>query len=188
MEANGGAGMRWIPAAFLMFTLLVVQSAIVPRISAGPVRPDLLLIAVIWVAMHAPRRESVTFAWVLGLLADLMTLERIGLLALSYAIVAAIVAGGREYFFREDAPVQFAVTFAVSLVLRGAWVVYRVLLYGAPSGVFALLGGDILLASLYTACLAPIIHRMLTRSADLLGVAKPRYSYSGLTRLMKNHV
>ena len=67
---------------------LTLQSAIAPRLAIFGVRPDWILVLVVFFALHGRRRDAVIAGWSLGMCADLMSIERVGLLALSYALAA----------------------------------------------------------------------------------------------------
>jgi len=166
--------MRWLPFILCAGIVLTLQSALAPRLALGGVRPDWVLVMVIFYALHAKTPDSVIAGWALGLMADLLTVERFGLLSLSYGLAAAAVASVREYLFRSRAVTQFAVTLAVGVLMQTAWQIYRRALY-APLGSWA---GDWvsngLLASIYTAAWAPLFHRGLLSIARTLGIPRPQ--------------
>ena len=102
--------MRWISIIVLAIVVLTIQSALVPRIAVFGARPDLILLVAVFFAMHAPWRDAILAAWILGAVADLMTIERFGLLSATYAVAALLVASARDYLFRYNAFSQFVVT------------------------------------------------------------------------------
>ncbi len=130
--------MRWLSFSILAVVVLTLQSALVPRLEVLGARPDLILVVTVFFAMHAPRRDAVLTAWLLGMIADLMTIERFGLLALSYALIAMIVASVRDFLFRYNAFSQIAVTAAASVLLGVGWLFYRRVLFdpAGSSGTF----------------------------------------------------
>ena len=117
--------------------------------------------------------------WIIGLSADLMSIERLGLLALSYVLIASFVGSVREYLFRHHALTQFVVTFLCALFVQFGWLIYRRLMYAIDESLLVDLARTLLLAPLYTAIWAPPFHRILWSVASPLGLPKPRYSFTG---------
>ncbi|MBI4716659.1 MAG: rod shape-determining protein MreD [Planctomycetes bacterium] len=147
--------------------LLAAQSVVAPCVELRGARPDWLLVVVVFGALHAPPASAVGYAWVLGLVGGLLSVERTGLLALSYALAAGLVAAVREYLFRNSALAQIVLTLAVALVVRGGWLLYRRVVDDPTTALVAGVATDVVPASLYTALWAPFIHRFLA------GVARP---------------
>jgi len=58
--------MRWLSFLLLGVVLLTLQSAVAPRIELLGARPDWLLVVVVFFAMHAPPRDAVIGAWIIG--------------------------------------------------------------------------------------------------------------------------
>jgi rod shape-determining protein MreD len=171
--------MKWWLFMVLAVGALTLQGALAPRLDIGPVRPDWLLVCVIFFALHGRRRDAVIAAWLLGFCADLMTLERTGLLSISYAAVAILVSSVREYLFRHEALTQLVVTFITAVVLQVSWLIYRRVLYPPAYSLWFDLLSALILAPLYTAIWAPVAHRVLLAMAPWLGIPRPRYSFAG---------
>ena len=169
------------PLAFILLAaiMLTLQSSVAPRLELVGARPDWLLLVVVFLALHARASDAVIGAWIIGVCADLMTVERLGLIALSYGLVATVVVSVRDYLFRYRMVTQFVVTLAACLLVRVAWTVYHHTLYGPAGPLLVNLTMDVLLASIYTAAFAPPLHRGLLRMSRTLGLARPRYTYAG---------
>lgn len=180
--------MRWLTFSLLAAVVLTLQSTIAPRVEVLGARPDWLLVIVVFFSLYAPRREAIISAWIVGMAADLMTVERLGLLALSYALVAVGITSIREHLFRYRAATQFVVTLVVCLLLRAAWLAYRRMSYDMAEPFLADLTVDVLTGAIYTAVWAPVLHKGLLRMSGMLGLARPRYSYAGLHRLGDSRV
>ena len=175
--------MRWLSFILCSAIVLTLQSAIAPRCEILGARPDRLLVIVVVFAMHALPHDAVLGAWGIGACADLMTIERPGLLALSYTLTALCVAATREYFFRYRARTQFFVTLTACLLTHTAWLVYQRVLYDPRPNVVADFVTGVLAASLYTAAWAPLTHKLFLRMSRTFGIGRPRYTYAGLHRL-----
>lgn len=180
--------MRWV--SFILFAALVLtlQSTIAVRFTLWGTRPDWLLAVVVFLGFRARRFDAVVGAWVLGALADLMTVERFGLLALSYAAAAMLIVSVRDLLFRDHGLTQFVVALIVSLMLQTVWLLYRRVLYDPAMPLFQDIALAVLLGSVYTALWAPLFHAILLPLSGVLGIPRPRYSHAGLRRLRGDHV
>ena len=175
--------MRWLSFILLAATALTLQSAIAPRFELFGVRPDWLLVIVVFFAMHASPRDAAIGAWIIGGCADLMTIERLGLMALTYTLVAVAVTSVRDYVFRDRALTQLLLTLVVSVLVRLAWTVYSRLLHDPGGALFVDLVLEVVIASVYTAVWAPLLHKGLLRMSRTFGLARPRYTYAGQQRM-----
>ncbi len=148
--------MRWLTFFISMGVVLTCQSAIAPAFEIFGARPDWLLVLVVFFAMFARPGDAVVGAWMLGLAADLMTIERLGFLALSYTLVAIGVSSVRGYLFCYRGATQFAVCLIACMLLQCGWLVYRYAMYGAGGGLFVDVGRYVLLmCSLDSSRLSP---------------------------------
>ncbi len=180
--------MRWVIFAIFVGFVVTLQTAFAPRFELLGARPDWLIITVVFIALHAPQRDAVIGAWLIGACADLMTIERFGLIALGYLLVAVVVAGIRETLFRHRWTTHLIVTIIAGVLVRAAWMGYRRAIYDTNVTLMADLTTDVVLVTLYTAAWAPIAHMLLLKIAVPLGFKKPRYSYAGLHRTGGGHV
>lgn len=166
--------MRWLTFVILAVLALTLQAAVAPRLELFSARPDFLMIVVVFLGLYAPSRDAIAAAWVLGACADLMTIERFGVIALSYGLTAMAVTSYREYLFRYHVMTQTAVTLTACLMVRTAWTMYVHLLYELRGPLLTdwLTGGVV--ASAYTAALAPFAFPVLLRMSQWLGIPRPR--------------
>lgn len=169
--------MNGVALAFLAFFVLVLQSTLAGRIALGGARPDWILVYVVFLGLYARGSQAIVTGLLLGASADLLTLERFGLLAIVYAAAGATVAGVREFLFRYRATTQFVVTLAAALVLQVAWLAHRRLAFPSSAIGYHSLGVAVL-ASVYSAAWAPVIHGGLLRAARWIGVPRPKYRFS----------
>lgn len=180
--------MRWFTFAILTAVLLTLQSSAAPWFEIFGARPDWLLVAVVFLALYARGYDAIIASWIIGACADLLTIERFGVLAISYALAAMLVTLSREYLLRYRARTQFAVVLVVGLLLQTGWMVYRRVSYGPAGSILTDWVGVSVLASVYTAAWAPLIHRGLLGMSRLLGITHPRYRYSGMRATGGAHV
>lgn len=172
--------MRWLTFFLCGGLALTLQSAVAPRLQLCGIRADGLLVFVVFFAMHARLPDAVVGAWIIGACADLMTIERAGLISMSYVLTAVWVASVRDHLFRYRVITQFVVTLMAALLVQVGWFVYRRLLYHPPDPFLTDLAVHALLASAYTAAWAPPVHKVLLAMPGTLGLARPRYTYAGM--------
>ena len=84
--------MRWLTFGILGVVFIVMQSTLAPRMEILGARPDFLLVLVVFFGMHGKLPDVAVGAWLLGFVADLMSIERLGLMAFSYMLTALLVA------------------------------------------------------------------------------------------------
>ena len=180
--------MRWATYVVVAALLLTMQSALAPVVEIRGVRPDWLLVGAVFLGLYVKPSHAVAAAWVLGLCADLMTVERPGLISFSYMMVAAAVSSVREYVFRYWALTQFTLTLVLALCVQTVWMMYRRTMYTPVRPLWSDWFVGAVLTSLYSAAWAPVLHRLLLQLSGLLGIARPRYSHAGLRSVGSSNV
>lgn len=180
--------MRWITVVFCCLIALILQSALMPRLDLWGVRADLLIVLVLFFALYAKPGDAFVIAWATGFAADLLSLERLGFLALSYSLCALLVSSTREFLFCYRPATQFTVTLVVSLILRSCWIGYRSVMYPETASLAEMIGVDVVLGSVYTAALAPVVHTLLLTCSGMFGIGRPRYTHAGMPRVAHHHV
>ncbi len=171
--------MRWLAFAIIAALTVTIQSAIAPRLAILGVYPDFLVVIVVFYALYARGMDPVIAAWILGFLADLMTVEQMGLMSLSYALAAYVVLAIREYLFRYHAITRFAITLAVCLGIRLMWMAYAQALYPHASWSW---GGWILeslFVAIYSAVFAVPTTKLLLAIPQALGLPQRKYTFEG---------
>lgn len=180
--------MNWLTFSVLAVLAVTCQTAVAGRLELLGARPDWLLVVVVFLALHAPTRDAVIGAWLLGGLADLMTLERLGFVSLSYGLAALIIVSLREYLFRNRRVTQVIVTLVACAAIRTAWMVYRRWTYDSVPSLLHDAAAEVVWVSVYTALWSVPLHGGLRHTRGLLGLPRPRYSYAGLEHVGGGHV
>lgn len=170
--------MNGVVFSILAMMLLALQTTVAPRVAIYGARPDLLFVLVVFLGLYARPQQAVIAACAVGLAADLLTLERFGLLAATYGLAVVLVVTIREFLFRYRSTTQFFMTFGAAVLANSAWLIYRSAAFGLPGD--GLIRGAVIhlfLPSLYTAAFAPILHGGLLSAGRLFGIRKPRYRF-----------
>ncbi|MFQ5413257.1 MAG: rod shape-determining protein MreD [Phycisphaerae bacterium] len=166
--------MRWL--TFILFALLILtlQTTLAPRMQVFGCRADWVLVVVTFFALRVRPRDAVLAGWFIGALADLMTIERMGLMSVSYALAAGLVASLREFVWRDRIAAQVVVTLIASVFVRSLWGMYRHVMYAQLDESTLAVLRDIAGGSLYTAAWAPLVHAPLAAGGGVFGVPRLR--------------
>ena len=147
--------MRWTPYLILAYLAVGLQIGMAEYLRVGAARPDLVLLAVIFIAIHAPREAALLGCFGLGLIQDLVSLNPLGVYALAYSMVGMFVVSTQELVYKAHPVTHFTLGF-VGALLCGTVVVIHGWIRGPRASVT-----DVLAAALYTALLAPIVLGLL---------------------------
>lgn len=163
--------MRWLTYFILAYLIIALQLALSGFLNWGSAVPNLVLPAVVFVAINARREEALLGVFILGLLQDLFTQRQPGLYAFSYALVGLFVVGARPSLYRDHPLTHFFVTLATGLltglvVLFNDWAYPRLhpTAVAAEASLMAMIGGAI-----YTAMIAPVMLVVLVKGKGLFG-------------------
>lgn len=156
--------------AILILTVLGVEAIAVWDQPGHLLRPNLLLLPVIYFALWFPLRQAIFAALAAGLLRDLYSLDPFGLSALSFAVSAVVVAVLREEIYREHPLTQILLAGLVALIPGGA-TLGHLAMSGAQAGP-SLIGSSASQA-LHTALFAPLIILPLKSLGPLWGQPAP---------------
>jgi rod shape-determining protein MreD len=160
--------MRWLTYFILAYLTLGLQIGLAAHIAIGGARPNLVLLAVIFIAINAPRDAALLGCFVLGLLQDLTTQQPLGVFALSYGLVAMFTISTQQIVYRGHPLTHF------SLALVGSFLTDAViLLHGWVRGprISPML---LFYSALYTAILAPIVLGILHQLKKAFAFQSPR--------------
>jgi rod shape-determining protein MreD len=156
-----------------------LHTTVAPRLAIAGAWPDWILVTVVFFAMHGRGLDVLIAAWILGLLADIQSAERLGLLSLAYTLGGMLAYGVREHVFRSHPLAHFAVTLAAGLVVQAVLGTYYLVAPDQGGGH----GFTGLLVALYSALFAPLAHGVLLKIGPSLGLSAPRYTHAGLARM-----
>lgn len=163
--------MRWFAYFILAYLILGLQLGLGAHMQFRGAAPNLVLLVVVFISLNAPRDEAMLGSLLLGAMQDLVTLQPMGLYALSYGLVAMLITSAGQLTFREHPLTQVVMTLlggaitAIILVLHG-WI--HPLSSARHEGDLLIRSVHqsprLLLVSLfYTALLAPILLGLLQR-------------------------
>ncbi|MFO8012343.1 MAG: rod shape-determining protein MreD [Phycisphaerae bacterium] len=168
--------MRWLLLAILAYVLLVAQVTLfVPGALAVPVhghwvRPDLVLLVGVFVALYFEPRQTFPAACCFGLALDLAAVTgRLGIHALLFTAVLTGLSTVRGVLNRRWIMTQSVVAFGVVLVVHAAGYMAARYLGGGPVAPLRSLE-EAALDAVYSGVLAPYVIWGLLRLRGPLGV------------------
>ena len=91
--------MRWLITAALFLVMLTAQQAAGPHLHVLGATPDFLVIFVVQIALVLPPFDAILWSWGMGLAADLYGDTPVGVLAVTYALVALVITRIRGQIF-----------------------------------------------------------------------------------------
>ncbi len=135
--------------------LLTVEGAVCRLLHVEMLRPDPILVLVVYLAFRAGTASAVE-VFVLGLLADGFAGTPSGMLTMIYLIVWTLVKMAQAFLIPERRLIQFGILFLMSLVFDLLLVIVLVSLPGRGGPVSSLLVWTLPLALLNLAMAGPI--------------------------------
>jgi len=146
---------RTLLLAGIIVVSLVLESTVLAHLRLGGVHPDVLVIAVIAVAMTEGPVTGASFGFAAGLVSDLLFGNHVGVSALVYTVIGFGMGVGRVYVTSSST--------LVHLLLAGAASFVSVWLAGLVLRVFDLSSWDFLvrtapLVALYNLLLTPLVY------------------------------
>jgi rod shape-determining protein MreD len=175
--------MRWFTYFILAYVAVALQIGLSPYLAYNGAAPNLVLLAVIFIAVNAPRDAALLGCFALGIMQDLATHQPPGLFAFSYGIVALFITATQQMVYKGHPITHF------TLALVGGLVTAAILLLHAfvrPAAPRVLLDTKMILPAirlsptieleivLYTALLAPFVLFILQRTKGLFGFQSSR--------------
>jgi rod shape-determining protein MreD len=106
---------RLLALALVLVVAVLVQSTVLARLTVAGVRPDLLVLAVVSVAVATDPTTGAVFGFVAGLVADLLFDLPVGVSALVYVAVGFAVGTVRVYVTSHRPLVHLVLAGAASL-------------------------------------------------------------------------
>lgn len=183
--------MRWTPFLIFAYLFTLAQTTLghilmLDRLTVGPVGPDFIVLLAVFIAMYVRTAvDGMLAGWVLGTLIDLTTgggagtETRVGPMALFFALAVWLAFQVREAIYRERALPQMLLAGLFCLLTHTLWVSTQMFL--APQhifwGGFSRLLMQVLLSSIYTGLLMPLVHFFLVPCRNWLLSSPPSRSH-----------
>jgi rod shape-determining protein MreD len=149
--------MRWISYFILAYVALGLQAGLSAFVGYHGAPPNFVLLAVIFIAINAPRDAALLGCFSLGLMQDLLSLEPLGLYALAYGIVGMFVVNTQQIVYRAHPLTHFTLA-AVGGLIVALLIMLKGWIHGSPTPPSL-----IFTTVIYTAVLSPFILGVLQK-------------------------
>src|SRR5690606_22780230 len=157
--------MRWLAYFILAYLTLGAQAGLGAFLEYGGAAPNLVLLAAIFIAAHAPRDAALLGCFGMGLMQDMLTAQPLGVFALAYGLVGMMVTSSQSAVQQEN-PLAHIVVALVSAAVVAGVVWLNAMLAPRFTGEAVAGGaglGTLLIGAGYTALLAPVVLWLLGR-------------------------
>jgi rod shape-determining protein MreD len=145
--------MQWFRFAVFILIVTVLQASLVGIIAITNIKPDLLLILLVFFATHCNTSEAIITSFTIGFAADIIG-SAMGPRIIGFGLFGTLLAYLHRVVAVRKMPYQSAVIFITGL-LTGTLVHFLTLLKGQPTApsIYATLFGT----SLYSAIVGPFL-------------------------------
>lgn len=163
--------MRWFRFAVFILVVTLMQAGLVDIISLINVKPDLLLILLVFFAIYYNTTEAIISSFAIGFAADLIG-PAMGPGMISFGLFGTLLAYLHRFIAIREMPYQ-SLAIAVIGLLAGFLALLLSFLKGQPAapGIFTVLLGT----SLYSSIIGPFL---FLPSAWLMRIKTHRFSRS----------
>jgi rod shape-determining protein MreD len=175
--------MRWPTCFILAYVAVALQIALAPYLKYHGAAPNLVLLAVVYIAINAPRDAALLGCFCLGLMQDLVTQQPPGLYAFAYGLVALFVVATQQVVYKGHPLTHFTLALVGGLMTAAVLLAHSMVRPASPR----IKVGDLILpahrlsptllleGALYTALLAPV-------ALGLLGRVKGLFAFQSVRR------
>lgn len=158
--------LRGLVIALLIVTAVLAQTALFPFLALGGLRPDLLLLVVIGVALSDGVMPGLRVGFAAGLLTDLLVDQApVGLAALVFTGVGYVIGTARPYLAPDSLTAPLLLAFLASLFGTAGYGLLSLLL-GDERVTGQMLLQAAASVAIYNTLLAPIVFGAVRRLSD----------------------
>jgi rod shape-determining protein MreD len=150
--------MRWPSFFILAYVVLGLQAGLARAIEWNGAVPNFVLLAVVFIALNAPRDAALLACFILGAMHDLTSQGTLGLLAFSYGLVATFVLGIQQAVRRRHPVTHFMLALLGGIVTAIVLSMHGWLRMSVHPPVLPLF-----YTAIYSAVLAPVLLAILQR-------------------------
>jgi rod shape-determining protein MreD len=146
-------------ALFALVLAVVLQTTIIPVHVASPFKPDLLLVAMVYLALRGPVAQGAILAWILGLIKDVFSGLYLGLNAFSFLIIFLVIKSISDLLYAESGELFVATVSAATLACVTANLILLLMLTYTPGISYSMIAGLLphLLANAFAASLVTLL-------------------------------
>lgn len=146
-------------ALFILVVAVVLQTSILPIHVAGPFKPDLLLVAMVYLALRGPVTQGAFMAWTLGMIKDVFSGLYLGLNAFSFLIIFLVIKSISDLLYAESGELFVVTVSAATLGCVAVDLILLLMLTSTPGITYSMTAGLLphLLANAFAASLVSLL-------------------------------
>ena len=150
---------RVLSALFVVFGAVVLQTSVLPVHVSTPFKPDLLLIAMVYIALRSSLGPGALMAWALGLIKDVFSGLYLGLNAFTFLIIFLVIKSISDLLYAESGELFVVTVGAATLACVTADLILLVMLTSTPGISYSMTAGILphLLANAFAASLVTLL-------------------------------
>jgi len=157
--------MRYFIMTVLFLIGLILQSTLFSRLTVAGVKPDLILIFVIFYALLHGSREGALVGLMGGLLQDLLFGQNIGINALSKIVVGYLFGTLEKKIYKENLLIPMVVVFLGTFLNETILYLLR-MADGPVLNFFTSVKTVIFSVALFNSCLVPFVYGKFYKSSQ----------------------
>jgi len=146
-------------AFFALVLLVVLQTSVLPVHVASAFKPDLLLVAMVYLALRGPVASGAFLAGVLGLLKDFFRGLCLGFNAFSFLIIFLVITSISDLLYAESSELFVVTVSAATLACVAADLILLVMFTSNPGILYSMSTGLLphLLVNAFVASLVTLL-------------------------------
>ena len=150
---------RNISAFFALVLAVVLQASVLPVHVAGSFKPDLLLVAMVCLALRGSIASGALLAWLLGLIKDVFSGLYLGLNAFSFLIIFLVIKSISDRLYAESSELFVVTVSAATLACVTANLILLLMLTSTPGISYSMSASLLphLLANAFAASLVTLL-------------------------------
>jgi rod shape-determining protein MreD len=150
---------RNLSALCVIFGAVVLQVAVIPVHVSSAFKPDLLLIATVYIALRGSYGSGALLAWSLGLLKDVFSGLYLGLNAFTFLIIFLVIKSISDLLYAESGELFVVTVSAATAACVTADLILLVMLTSTPGITYSMFAGLLphLLANAFAASLVTLL-------------------------------
>jgi len=146
-------------AIFALLLAVVLQTSVLPIHVATPFKPDLLLVAMVYLALRGSSASGALLAWLLGLVKDVFSGLYLGLNAFSFLIIFLVIKSISDLLYAESSELFVVTVTAASLACVTLDLLMLLMLTSTPGILYSMSAGLLphLLVNAFAASLVTLL-------------------------------
>jgi len=109
--------MNWLKFAIIAYITVILQTAFVPVVLPDALRPNLMIVLVVYYLLTCADEHVLIAALILGLLADLTSIMPLGTLTVGFGLAALLVRAAKPIMFTELPATHAFAAFVSHIIL-----------------------------------------------------------------------